>query len=172
MTEELVHLRLSILESNFEEALAIVDQLEAMSRQAILRNIQSFLDRMMMHLIKNQVEQKLTNYCAASILASVIGIKRLNLKANKTFYYIQRDEWDAILEESLKLAITYASVDTMNGQLSPFQLSELVDKTQINLAAEKLIDLTYVYSTRDLAEIVPNFLAQLPGGEDWKQGKR
>ena len=142
MTEELIHLRLSILENNSEEALAIVDQLEAMSRQAILRNIQSFLDRMMMHLIKNQVEQKLTNYCAASILASVIGIKRLNLKENKTFYYIQRDEWDAWVEESLNLAITYASVDVMNGELSP------------------------------LAEIIPYFLAQLPGGEDWKAGRR
>jgi len=136
-----------------------------MSKQAILR-IQSFLARMMMDLIKNQVEQKLTNYSAASILASVIGIKRFNLKENKTFYYIKRDEWDAMLEESLKLAITYASVDRMNGQLSLFQLSELVDKTQVNLAAEKLIDLTYVYSTRDLAE------AQLPGGEDWKEGRR
>ncbi|HBE49984.1 MAG TPA: hypothetical protein DDW76_14590 [Cyanobacteria bacterium UBA11369] len=118
MTQELIYLRASIIEGSYEEALAIVDELEGMSKQAIFRNIQSFLDRMLMHLIKNQVDQKLTNACAASILASVIGIKRLNLKANKTFYHINKDEWDAMLEESLKLAITYASVDVMNGELS------------------------------------------------------
>ncbi|HBE49983.1 MAG TPA: hypothetical protein DDW76_14585 [Cyanobacteria bacterium UBA11369] len=57
-------------------------------------------------------------------------------------------------------------------QAAVFQLAELVDKTHLSLAAQKLLDLTYVYSPRDLAEIIPNFLAQLPGGEDWKAGRR
>lgn len=61
MTQELIDLRTSILEGRYADALAIVDQLEGMSKQAILRNIESFLVRMLVHLIKNQIEQRLTN---------------------------------------------------------------------------------------------------------------
>lgn len=41
MTQELIDLRNSILERRYEDALAIVDELEGMSKQAILRNIES-----------------------------------------------------------------------------------------------------------------------------------
>ena len=61
MTQELIDLRASILEGRYTDALAIVDELEGMSKQAILRNIESFINRMLIHLIKNQVEQRLTN---------------------------------------------------------------------------------------------------------------
>lgn len=67
MTQELADLRASILQGRYADALAIVDELEGMSQQAILRNIESFLVRMRIHLIKNQVEQRLTNSWAASI---------------------------------------------------------------------------------------------------------
>lgn len=94
MTQELIDLRTSILEERYADALAIVDELEGMSKQGILRNIESFLRRMMIHLIKNQVEQRLTNSWAASIEGSLIEIKKLNLKDNKTSYYIKQDEWE------------------------------------------------------------------------------
>lgn len=172
MTQELIDLRTSILEGRYEDALEIVDELEGMSKQSILRNIQSFLERMLMHLIKNQVEQRLTNSWAASIKDSLSQIKRLNLKENKTSYYIKAEEWDEMLEESMKIAITSASVEVMNGQLSPFKLSELVDITLVNSAAKRFIALIYVHSSSDLPDIIDDNLAQLPGGEDWKEGRR
>ncbi|HEY9711517.1 MAG TPA: DUF29 family protein [Oculatellaceae cyanobacterium] len=88
MTQELIELRASILEGRYADALAIVDELEGMSKQAILRNIESFINRMLIHLIKNQVEQRLTNSWSASIRDSVREIQKLNLKENKTSYYI------------------------------------------------------------------------------------
>ena len=54
MTQELLDLRQCILERRYDDALALVDELEDMSKQAILRNIESFLMRLMVHLIKNQ----------------------------------------------------------------------------------------------------------------------
>jgi len=67
MIQELSDLRNSILEGRYQEALALIDQLDGMSRQAKLGRIESFLVRMLIHLIKNQLEQRLTNYWAASI---------------------------------------------------------------------------------------------------------
>jgi hypothetical protein len=69
-----------------------VDELEGMSKQAILRNIQSFLVKVLIHLIKNQIEQRLTNSWVASISDSLRQIQKLNLKENKTSYYIKQDE--------------------------------------------------------------------------------
>ncbi len=83
MTQELVDLRNSILEGRYEDALIIVDELEDMSKRAIIRNIMSFLIRLMIHLIKNQLEQRLTNSWIASISNSVIEIQSLNLKDNR-----------------------------------------------------------------------------------------
>ncbi|MBE9054997.1 DUF29 family protein [Sphaerospermopsis sp. LEGE 08334] len=172
MTQELIDLRNSILEQRYTDALAIVDELEGMSRQAILRNIQSFLVRLIIHLIKNQIEKRLTNSCANSIRGSVREIKKINLQDNKTSYYVKIDEWRPILEDEFEEAIRDASEEVMNAIYSPFQLTEIVDKEQIIEQAENLLRLTYNYSVKELPAVIDNYLTQLPGGENWKLGKR
>ena len=172
MTQELTDLRNSILEGRYDDALALVDELEGMSKQAILRNIKSFTVRLMVHLIKNQVEQRLTNSWAASIGDSVQQIQELNLKDNKTSYYIKEHEWEPVLEECFKAAIRPASAEVRGGRLSPFQLAQLLERAQIIATAQKLLALTYVYLAGDLPEVIDEHLAELPGGEDWKQGEQ
>ena len=129
MTQELIDLRASILEGRYADALAIVDELEGMSKQAILRNIESFISRILIHLIKNQVEQRLTNSWAASIRDSVREIQKLNLKDNKTSYYINADEWEQVIEDELEASIRTASVEVVNGAYTPSQLSEMVNRS-------------------------------------------
>ncbi len=167
MTQELIDLKTSILEGRYEDALAIVDELEGMCERAILRNIESFLVRLMVHLIKNQIEQRLTNSWAASISDSIRQIKKLNLKDNKTSYYINVDEWQPFLEEAIEAAINPASVEVANGRFKPNQLSQMLDKLQLATIAQQLINLTYEHSAKDLPAIVNSNLAYLPGGEDW-----
>ena len=94
MTQELIDLRNSILEQRYSDALAIVDELEGMSKKAIIQQIKSFLKILLIHLIKNQIEQRLTNSWAASIRNAVVGIQDINLKENKKSYYINVDEWE------------------------------------------------------------------------------
>jgi len=172
MTQELIDLRNSIVEQRYTDALAIVDELEGMSKQAILRNIESFLVRLMIHLIKNQVEQRLTNSWAASIESSILEIKKLNLKENKKSYYLNIDEWVEILEDSIESAIRPASLEIMNGKLQRQQISQMLNKPQLILTATELINLTYNYQIRELPDVIDNYLGNLPDGEDWKLGKR
>ena len=167
MTQELIDLKHSIMEGRYTDALAIVDELEGMSKQAILRNIQSFLVRMIIQLIKNQVEQRLTNYWVASIEDSILEIKNLNFQQNKISYYINADAWEEILEDALESAIRPASLEVFNGKFKRSQLSKMLDKPQIILNATELLTLTYTYSIKELPDIIDNFLAQLPGGQDW-----
>ena len=83
MTQELINLRDSILQRRYADALAIVDDLEGMSKKAIIRQIRSFLKILLIHLIKNQIEQRFTNSWIASIRNSIREIQDVNLKENK-----------------------------------------------------------------------------------------
>jgi hypothetical protein len=60
MVQELIDLRQSIVEGRYQDALDIVDELEGMGKQAILRNLESFLVRLLIHLIKNSVQDLLS----------------------------------------------------------------------------------------------------------------
>ncbi len=172
MTQEIIDLKKSIIEGRYTDALLIVEELEGMSKKAILRQIKSFLRILLIHLIKNQVEQRLTNSWASSIRNSIREIQDLNLKDNQTSYYINLDEWETWLEDEIEAAIRDASNEVMNGAYSPFQLLEIVDKTLIITHAQQLLDFTYSYSARELLALIDDYLTQLPGGEDWKAGKR
>ncbi len=171
MTQELADLRQSILEGRYTDALAIVDDLEGMGRKGILRNIKSFLIRMLIHLIKNQIETRMTNSWAASIRDSVLEIQDLNLQDNQTSYYLKQEDWQSLLEECLSRAISTASVEVREGAYTPFQLKNLVDVPEILRIAGELLDLTYHHSASDLPDIINEYLSQLPGGEDWKSGR-
>ncbi|MEG4235455.1 DUF29 family protein [Microcoleus sp. Pol11C3] len=167
MVQELRDLRNCILEGRNEEAIAIVDELEGMSKQSTLRNIGSFLLILLIHLIKNQVEQRLTNSWATSIANSVRGIKKLNLKDNKTSYDINADEWELFIEDELEAAIREASREVLEGKLSRAQLAKRVDREPIILMATQFLSLTYTYSIKQLEDAIDEYLSHLPGGEDW-----
>ena len=167
MTQELIDLKTSILAGRYEDALAIVDELEGMSKQAILRNIETFLVRLLVHIIKNQIEQRLTNSWVASISDSIVQISKLNIKDHKTSYYIKADDWQPYLEEALERAIRPASVEILDGNLKPKQVSARIDRQNIIAIAQRLLDLTYSVSAKDLPAAIDIYLAELPGGEDW-----
>lgn len=172
MTQELIDLRNSITEGRYADALAILDELDWMSKKATLRNIKSFLVRLLIHLIKNQVEQRLTNSWVASISDSVVQIQDLNLQDNKTSHYIKPDEWEPMLKDALAAAIRPASVEVLNGRLKPSQLSQIIDKPQTILTAQQLLALTYEHPASVLPDIIDEYLIQLPGGEEWFEDRQ
>ena len=167
MTQELTDLKNSILEGRYADALEIVEELEARSRKDYLRKIKSFLVRLMIHLIKNQIEGRLTNSWAASIRDSIIQIQDFNLKDNQTSYYIKADEWDLFIEKAFESAISQASAEVAGGEYKPRQLLGMVDKIEVFNTAKRFIDLTYSVSEEDLGEAIDQELSQLAGGEDW-----
>ena len=167
MTQELSDLRVSIVEGRYDDAIAIIDDLEEMSKKAILRNIMSFLIRLMIHLIKNQIESRLTNSWLASISNSVIEIQDLNLKDNKKSVYIKLDEWLPYLEEAIERAIRPASVEVIDGKLKPAQVSDLIDRDKLIDITLELLSLTYQYPAKELPTVIDTVLVDLPGGKEW-----
>ncbi len=171
MTQELTDIRTCILSGRYDEALMLVDELEGMSKKAILQNIESFLVKMLVHLIKNVVEKKMNNSWYASIRDSLLKIQSLNLKENKTSYYIKQDEWGDYLEMAFADAIAIGSGEVLDGQLTPFKLENLVDKTAVFRGATQLLNLTYEHSAKTIRSVIMEEVSKLSGGEDWKLGK-
>jgi len=168
MTQELIDLRTSILEGRYGDALAIVDELESMSKKEILRKIKAFLKVLVIHLIKNQVEQRLTNSWAASIRNAILEIQELNVKENRTSYYVNLAEWENLIEEEvMENAIADASEEVLEGKYTRSQLSEMLNKPQLRQRAIGFLNLTYTHSPKELPALIEEILVQLPGGEDW-----
>ena len=171
MTQEIWDLRKSILEGRYDDALVIVDELELMSRKSYIRNIRSFLIRLIIHLIKNQVEQRLTNSWAASIEGSILEIQDLNLQDNKNSHYVKQIEWGELLDAAFDAAIKPASAEVLNGLYRPKRLEAIVDKSQIMAVAQAFLDLTYTNSQKSLPGAIDEMLSELPGGKEWEEGK-
>nr|WP_199250546.1 DUF29 family protein [[Phormidium] sp. ETS-05] len=167
MTQELTDLRNYIITGRYEEALTLLDELDGMSKKATVRAIRSYAVRLLVHLIKNQVEQRLTNSWAASIRDSVLEIQDLNLKDNKNSYYINSDEWQEFLETALEDAVFAASGEVAGGTYKPARLMEMINQDQIISLAQEMLDLTYSQSGKLLRRAINQEFAQLPGGEEW-----
>ncbi len=167
MLYELERLRQTILGGQVAESLALIEELDGMSRKAIISTIESFIKRLLVHLIKNQAEQRLTNSWVASIQDSIIHIQKLNLQDNRTSVYIQRYEWAEMLAEAFQLALFEASIESFGGIYTPFELSDRIEQEQVLAWANRFIELTYQHPTKGLPQAVQEMLNQLPGGEAW-----
>ena len=155
--EELAQLRQLLIAGNTTEAIALVDELEEMSKKAIIRNIESYLVLLLAHLIKHQAEQRMTNSWLASIVNAVVGIKKLNLR-DKNSYYLKESDWNDYLEEAIELASLEATKEAFGGIYSVEQLSAKFDRDRVIQTAWQLLQLTYREETKKLPQIVREFL--------------
>ncbi len=167
MSQELTDLRQRILSGQYTEALLIIDDLDEMSRKTTLRNIRSYLVRLLSHLIKNQLEQRLTNSWAASIRHSIREIQDLNEQANQKSYYLQPDDWPPYLEDAFEDALYEAAAEVFEGQHTPFELGKKINQAEIFEMARQMLADTYTYPRQALSIRLNERLASLPGGAAW-----
>ncbi|BAU64004.1 hypothetical protein STA3757_13730 [Stanieria sp. NIES-3757] len=159
--EELAQLRQLLVAGNTREAIALVDELEEMSKKAIIRNIESYLVLLLAHLIKYQAEQRIINSWLASIVNAVVGIKKLNLR-DKNSYYIKEDDWNDYLEEAIELASLEAAKEAFGGIYSVEQLSTKFNRDRVIKMGFQLLQLTYQEETKKLPQIIREFLSDRP----------
>ena len=164
--EELAQLRQLLVAGNTIEAIALIDELEEMSKKAIIRNIESYLVLLLAHLIKHQAEQRMTNSWLASIVNAVVGIKKLNLR-DKNSFYIKESDWNSYLEEAIELASLEAAKEAFGGIYSVEQLVTRFDRDleEIRFAGRvmktgyQLLQLTYQQETKKLPHTIREFLS-------------
>lgn len=134
--EELAQLRTAIEEQRYSDALNILGELEEMSKEDKINKIQSFAVILLLHLIKQQAEQRSTRSWEFAIFNSIFEIQKVNQRRTAGGYYLNPNELREIITEVYPVALKKAALE---GQYTPAQLAEKVDRDSIESKAIELI---------------------------------
>ena len=137
--EEILELKELLLKGDLKASLAIVEELEEMSKKDIIKTIRSYAVILLLHLIKQKAENRTTRSWDISIRNSIREIQRENKRRKAGGYYLTSEELLEILEEAYLNAIDEASLEVEEGRYEVEELERLVNKEEIIDRALSLI---------------------------------
>ncbi|QTA91833.1 DUF29 family protein [Desulfonema magnum] len=137
--EELFELRTHIEEGRYADALVLLGEMEEMSREDKINKIESFLDVLLIHLIKKHAEKRTTRSWEASVHNALRQIEKTNKRRKAGGYYLTEDELKESVEESYQASLKYASLEAFGGAFDETELARKVDESQIKKKALELI---------------------------------
>ncbi len=129
--EELLSLKDLLVKGDVQGALLIVEELTQMSRNDIINTIRSYAVILLLHLIKQQAENRTTRSWEVSIRNSVREIQRENKHCKAGGYYLTLEELLEILAEAYLNAIDEASFEVEEGRYEAQELEKLVNREEI-----------------------------------------
>lgn len=137
--EELLELKKLLQKGDIKGSLVIVEELEGMSKNDIVNNIISYAVVLLLHLVKQQVENRTTRSWEVSIRNSVLKIQGLNKRRKAGGVYLPPEELCLALEEAYPQAINEASLEVEEGRYDTTELEQLVNREEILNRALALI---------------------------------
>ncbi|AGF51453.1 sll1630 [Synechocystis sp. PCC 6803] len=137
--EELLELKQLVQSGQTTAALALIDELETMSKEDKINKIYSYCVVLLIHLIKQQAEARSTNSWEVSIRNAINAIERINKRRKAGCYYVSQSDLQEILAEADDRALDNASLEAFGGIYNAAYLAEKVDRNAIISQAIKLI---------------------------------
>ena len=113
--DELLELRTHIEQGRYAEALTLIGEMEEMSRDDKINKIESFLHILLLHLIKQAVEQRTTRSWDVSIQNALDGVQRVNKRRRAGGYYLSQEELKDSIEEIFPAALRQSSLEAFEG---------------------------------------------------------
>lgn len=129
--EEILELKELLLKGDIKGSLAIVEELEEMSKKDIIKTIRSYAVILLLHMIKQQAENRTTRSWDVSIRNSILEIQDENKRPKSASFYLSPSELREVLETAYKIAINKASLEVEEGRYEPEELEKLVNKEEI-----------------------------------------
>ena len=137
--EELLELKALLLKGDIKGSLAIVEELEDMSKNGIISTIRGYAVILLLHLIKQQAENRTTRSWDVSIRNSVREIQRQNKRRKAAGYYLSDEELTDTLNDAYLNALDAASLEVEAGRYQSEQIEAIIDKNKLISAALLLI---------------------------------
>lgn len=137
--EELLELRRLLEQGKIEQALLLVDELEEMSLSDKINKIDSYGVILLIHLIKQQAEKRLTRSWEISMANAVREIKKINQRRKSGGNYLNYAQMRDILQEGYEIALKKASVEAFEGRYEAEELATMVEESEILTLALQLI---------------------------------
>ena len=149
--EELDELRQAIEAGDYDQALAILYALDAMSRDDKITKVMSYMRVLLVHLIKQVAEQRSTRSWEDSIVESLDRIVMLNKRRKAGDYYLDEATLVDALTETYPSAIRRAAREAFEGMHTVEQLAALVDRETLLKAALQQIQHAHAAARGDRA---------------------
>ncbi len=146
--EELLQLKEYLTGARYDEAMMLVEELEEMAKDDKITRIGSYGVILLMHLAKQDVEQRTTRSWDLSIDEALDKIHDSNARRKAKGTYLNTLELREMLEAKFYHALKRASAEIYGGQYSAKELAQLVDKDVLVEKALYLI-LTYQPESED-----------------------
>jgi hypothetical protein len=129
--EELLELKELLIHKDFEAAYALVEDLEEMGKKGVARNIRSYAKVLLLHLIKQQVEQRTTKSWNISIRNSIREIKDLNTRLSSKGTYLNNEQLREVIAGAIDSAIDQASIEAAEGIYEARQIEQKIDRNEL-----------------------------------------
>jgi hypothetical protein len=126
--EELWELRQALAAGDMQAALAIVDEMEEMSRDDKIQKIASYMRILLVHKIKQAVEGRSTKSWEVSIRHALRQIATVNKRRSAGGRYLNEDELSTLLAEVYDTALDWASLEAHEGIYSVEELAAMHDR--------------------------------------------
>jgi len=137
--EELFELRTYIENHNYADALNLIGEMEEMSRDDKINKIESYLEILLLHLIKQDAERRSTRSWEISIRNSVRAIQRTNKRRKAGGYYLKDNELIEAITEIYPSALDRASLEAFEGRYNEIELAKKVSSKLIMEKASDII---------------------------------
>ena len=137
--DELLQLRDHIEHGRYAEALTLIGEMEEMSRDDKIQKIESYLQVLLVHLIKQRAEQRTTRSWDVSIRNAADAIGRVNKRRRAGGHYLTADELAEAIDEVLPSALRQASLEAFEGRYDDAELATQIDAARLKETALALV---------------------------------
>ena len=129
--EELLELKTCLEQQRYADALLLLGEMEEMSKDDKMHKIHSYILILLIHLIKQQAEQRTTRSWGFAIRYSVREVQQINKRRKAGGYYLTANELQKIIAEAYETALEKAALEAFEGQYDEIQLSQKIDKATV-----------------------------------------
>lgn len=137
--EELLQLKAYIEQGQYHEALSLIGEMDEMSREDKINKIFSYIEILLLHIIKQHAEKRSTRSWEGSIRNSLYRINYINKRKKSGGYYCSETDFQNIIEDAYPLALLRASFETFEGRYDEKQLASMIDEKKVKADALNLI---------------------------------
>jgi hypothetical protein len=137
--EELLELKEMLMGGNVTSALVLVEEMTEMSKDDKINKIDSLVQILLLHLIKQTAEKRSTRSWQLSIKNAVREIQKTNRRRKAGGFYLAENELREIAREAYDLALELAAAEAFGGKYTTQELGAMVDRTVILEQAIALI---------------------------------
>ena len=128
MSDELDALRQAVLMGNYAEALALIDEMDEMSRDDKINKIESYRRVLLVHLITQAAEKRSTRSWEVSIRDALASIVSTNKRRKSGGRYLHDEALRESLGAAWPRALDRAAMEVFAGMYTAAQLATMVDR--------------------------------------------